>query len=560
MKNSNHSIRLIQLTSLAGLCSVLAAGCGSSFNSRGKEDCESTRSCTAAGGGAGGVGGTVVPDCVKDADCTDKDPCNGIETCSGAGTCVAGEVACPASADAHCSVTCSNDAGTAKCTTAAKDVDGDAHGDAKCAAAPGDDCDDTNKAAFPGAAEICDGVDQNCNGVKDIAEVSVPLSSAVKAIARSGRGRGWPLAIAPDQDGGFALANVTLGKALEFEHRSALFEDPDKKIAVGSTSDASSRVALAYGNKTVGHKVLWKESGINNGSFVSEVSVGASAVVGATFTVLESTGGWLSDWSAAWNPTRGEWGASLWEGTGFGPSTPDRKGILVEALGSPAGARSLITSTPGYTRYSPKIVTGAGLYALVATRIDYPGDTLLVVYAGNLVANLAPKDEFSKAPVADINDYTYLTGFFPVMLGEKDVITFVWREGVDNAGAAGAELVLRRMGPDTKWIGSPVRIKNPDFLPTALVRTSQGLALIGQSEEAYAKSVCQPQLLLLADDGSAAGPVRNLGDGHFCDAGEVLAVNSEVTTDGVTAPGNTVVAWSSGGIGYYRLLGKNLCD
>ncbi|MFT3772446.1 MAG: MopE-related protein [Minicystis sp.] len=62
-------------------------------------------------------------------------------------------------------------------TTFYKDADGDGHGNAAvtiqaCAAPPGyvsntTDCDDGNAATFPGAGEICDGQDNNCNGAVD---------------------------------------------------------------------------------------------------------------------------------------------------------------------------------------------------------------------------------------------------------------------------------------------------------------------------------------------------------------------------------------------------------
>ena len=57
------------------------------------------------------------------------------------------------------------------------DVDGDGYGDADAAIASCDpgpgfaatdtDCDDTNPAVNPGAVEICDGEDNNCNGSDD---------------------------------------------------------------------------------------------------------------------------------------------------------------------------------------------------------------------------------------------------------------------------------------------------------------------------------------------------------------------------------------------------------
>jgi hypothetical protein len=62
-------------------------------------------------------------------------------------------------------------------TTWYRDVDGDAHGDPLVAVqvcgqpvgyvSAGDDCDDTDAAVFPGAPEICDGKDNNCDGGHD---------------------------------------------------------------------------------------------------------------------------------------------------------------------------------------------------------------------------------------------------------------------------------------------------------------------------------------------------------------------------------------------------------
>ena len=51
----------------------------------------------------------------------------------------------------------------------------DPHGFAPGApGACGDDCDDTNPAAHPGGTEVCDGADNDCNGIVDDAFVYSP--------------------------------------------------------------------------------------------------------------------------------------------------------------------------------------------------------------------------------------------------------------------------------------------------------------------------------------------------------------------------------------------------
>ncbi len=68
--------------------------------------------------------------------------------------------------------------GAQGCTTYYLDGDGDGFGDPStgtclCAANPlapttnGNDCDDSSAAAHPGAAETCDGIDNNCDGITD---------------------------------------------------------------------------------------------------------------------------------------------------------------------------------------------------------------------------------------------------------------------------------------------------------------------------------------------------------------------------------------------------------
>lgn len=178
----------MQLTTglvLTGLTLCFAA-CSDEFeaSNAGSKDSGADAGADAADA-AGDAGADAPVKCTKDSECDDKDPCNGFETCdTAAGTCLAGSSPCAAPSDpAHCQIVCSNEGGQAKCgSETAKDGDGDGHGDPDCAANPGDDCDDTNKDVHPGATELCDGIDGNCNGVVDIDD-GLPLGGSVFDIA-----------------------------------------------------------------------------------------------------------------------------------------------------------------------------------------------------------------------------------------------------------------------------------------------------------------------------------------------------------------------------------------
>lgn len=72
------------------------------------------------------------------------------------------------------------------------DRDGDGHADARCAGREGcgsilpcDDCDDTAAAAFPGAQEVCDGLDNDCNLIVD--DVTNGAASSVAVVTGTDR-------------------------------------------------------------------------------------------------------------------------------------------------------------------------------------------------------------------------------------------------------------------------------------------------------------------------------------------------------------------------------------
>jgi len=126
------------------------------------------------------------PECVKDKDCDGYG-----DLCFPVG-CVAGKCTDLTPVDCNDHNPCTTDAcdpESGKClppVSAVLDLDGDMHfaplpgkkpGDVD---ACGDDCDDTNAAAHPGGTEVCDGVDNDCDGIVDNGASLVSVGDAVQ--------------------------------------------------------------------------------------------------------------------------------------------------------------------------------------------------------------------------------------------------------------------------------------------------------------------------------------------------------------------------------------------
>ncbi|MBO6937699.1 MAG: putative metal-binding motif-containing protein [Deltaproteobacteria bacterium] len=105
---------------------------------------------------------------VDDTACDDGMICNGAETCDGSGAtpgmgCLDGTPVDCDDGDACTTDICEEPAGT--CMHAGSDADMD--GVAAVGCGTGTDCDDTNDAIYPGAEEVCNAVDDDCDGTPD---------------------------------------------------------------------------------------------------------------------------------------------------------------------------------------------------------------------------------------------------------------------------------------------------------------------------------------------------------------------------------------------------------
>ena len=177
-----------------------------------------------------------VPECIVDADCPGIDDlCNPVACIVSAdseadedgirrGTC---EVLEPVDCDDNdpCTIDlCEPASGVCEYEPAARDNDGDGFKgprEGTIAGEPdscGDDCDDTSPLAFPGGEEVCDGVDNDCNGIVDDDATFVPINATPLRISGD---------LSPSAPGGpglqrRALRSDVLGSARQLRDTAAV--------------------------------------------------------------------------------------------------------------------------------------------------------------------------------------------------------------------------------------------------------------------------------------------------------------------------------------------------
>ncbi|MCA9596848.1 MAG: putative metal-binding motif-containing protein [Myxococcales bacterium] len=302
---------------------------------------------TGAGGATGGSAGAggLPTSCTKDADCDDGLACNGKETCGSTG-CVAGTpMDCQNPDAAHCESACKESAGTGTCVVVGKDADGDQHLDAACTAdTTADDCDDANKAVFPGASEVCDGIDNDCNGKDEFEEGTSSPTGSSKQLADAAY---FPdVAWSPTDKHYGVVWRDAFGGGIQYARVTPAGDMVGSKVQV-SADDAAPRVAWSGSH----FAVAWSSGGrvklrrvSPNATFpeaAKPISDGASKAgdpdVAATAT------GWTVIWSDARTNTLGTLYAHA-----------------VDAAGTPtAGGDKQVGDTGGANK-APAIASGSG--------------------------------------------------------------------------------------------------------------------------------------------------------------------------------------------------------
>jgi hypothetical protein len=381
------------------LSSVVA--CASVFS--GKNDCKETRTCkpagvvggsgdAGAGGGSAGEAGAAAGadaaavgeggaasarlqrDCREDTECDDGLACNGPERCAVTGLCVPGiPPACDNPDTAHCSVACVEGDGDCTCELVAKDDDGDGQTSAACLAVPGDDCDDARETVFLGAPELCDELDNDCDGKADLAD----------GLTFSGKAR----VVGQDVDASVQASFAAMAWSDEAKLFGLVWRQKDSAILSFAAYDAQGErklgptvvgqyaaVTLAIAPGAGGFGVAWPTAP-NTAEFRT---VSAAGQLGMPITIGERQGSEYAGLALAYSTTAKRWGLAVDHGLATidddgaieGFSQGQNKGLSVNGV-------SLVAAVGGFVLGVNASNSGAAASRVYRYAGDFTGQTVV---------------------------------------------------------------------------------------------------------------------------------------------------------------------------------------
>jgi Putative metal-binding motif len=384
MRARHTSVWMTLLGTLGALVASSSASCSSDdfHPASGGSSGDASVDGDATTGGSAGAGG-----CTSNTECDDNKGCNGQETCQN-GACVPGTAyACTNPDAAHCDVACVDDSsGNPSCVVNGKDEDGDQHLDAACSTSTNtaDDCDDAHATVYPGASEICDGLDNDCDG-KDEIEGGMALSGGTTELVKGSFTAQDPgIAWAPASKVYGVVWDDTRNAATAQAFFLRMSADGTKLGASGSqevqlSTAGGSFPRIAWGNDAFGvvwqnlatpSKIFFRRFDTNGTALGNPIQVSDSASKATYPDIVATSSGWLVVWSDTRSTT---WG-TLWvralgtDGTPVG-ATDTQVGLSSGSNQFPRmatdGSNVLVSYVHGTTAV-PDVVRTFGLAANLA--------------------------------------------------------------------------------------------------------------------------------------------------------------------------------------------------
>jgi hypothetical protein len=179
-----------------------------------------------AAGTDGAAGAAPAPECATDADCPQPPPGQ-----CGTATCSSGACSLDLGVVCNDGDSCTVDSCTpAGCVYMPGRLDADGDGafatgtllDPKAALGCGKDCDDTSAEIFPDAIELCDGLDNDCNGIIDDGTLLQPSSVAPTRVSPLDAGHSQATGLAFDGESfGASMTSVMARSQGQFQQLTA---------------------------------------------------------------------------------------------------------------------------------------------------------------------------------------------------------------------------------------------------------------------------------------------------------------------------------------------------
>ncbi len=204
---------------------------------------------------------------------------------------------------------CDPEDGTCSTRPAIIDADGDGYFGPRAGFAAGephscgDDCDDTSAAAHPGAIEICDGVDNDCNTIIDDGATWIPLDGEPIRLSDDGSQPSYPGGIAWSAETWLATFSVNDGGGKAFKSRLApdgTEIDPHDVTVEEANADGAAGPVIWVGDR---YGTVWSNRGSGDYQIVFSLLDEEGTRVSPNLQVA-SSGGFSLEPGIAWTGQR----------------------------------------------------------------------------------------------------------------------------------------------------------------------------------------------------------------------------------------------------------------
>jgi len=369
---------------------------------------------------------------------------------------------------------CNAETGDCEYSAATLDLDGDGHAAPLPGAIPGelgscgDDCNDASAAAYPGAVEICDGVDNDCNGVVDDGATFVPLQQEPLRVSGD---------VAPSGPGGLAFngesyLSVYTGTSTGFDVYATRIDmfgnkiEPAEQPVAPDTSDSAGGPLIWVGDR---YGLAWQDRRFGN----YEMFFALLAPDGTKATPdirLSDAPGFSINSSMAWS---GSDFYVVWQ--------DDRAGLFdvyaqrVNVYGEPIGDNVRLTPEGVYNDEAPTVAVGANSLGLAYANGQ----------AGLQLIRFQAYDLESLQPTTEIVEVTG-TGseaVYPSLVWNEDRYLVTWYDRTASVKAIHAAT----LSEDGVLIDGPTVISSPGVFrsryPTALPLGDRALLIYADDRD-----------------------------------------------------------------------------